>query len=72
MIEIKALNNYDKHRNLPSIFLAGSIEMGVAEDRQTELVNDFADTDILILNPRRQVWDASWVQDINNAPFREQ
>jgi hypothetical protein len=30
------------------------------------------DLDVLILNPRRDEWDASWAQSIDNPPFREQ
>lgn len=57
---------------LPSVFLAGSIEMGAAEDWQTQLACSLADLDVLILNPRRDEWDASWVQSIANPMFSEQ
>jgi hypothetical protein len=57
---------------MPSVFLAGSIEMGAAEDWQAQLERSLSDLDILILNPRRDAWDASWVQSIDNLPFREQ
>ncbi len=46
--------------NIPlkrSVFLAGSIEMGKAEDWQTYVGNQFVDFDILIWNPRRETWD---------------
>jgi hypothetical protein len=56
----------------PSVFLAGSIEMGLAEYWQDELERALADLDVLILNPRREAWDASWVQSIDNPLFREQ
>lgn len=37
-----------------SIFLAGSIDMGSAEDWQTKMTNDLVDFDNLIIyNPRR-------------------
>lgn len=55
-----------------SIFLAGSIEMGKAEDWQAQFCDDFKDYDINILNPRRTEWDSSWEQSIENAQFREQ
>jgi hypothetical protein len=57
---------------MPSVFLAGSIEMGLAEDWQTRFENSLSDLDVLILNPRRDEWDASWEQSINNPLFREQ
>ncbi|MDB5313116.1 MAG: hypothetical protein JWO38_7318 [Gemmataceae bacterium] len=57
---------------VPSVFLAGSIEMGEAEDWQTHVGHGLRDLDVVILNPRRDEWDASWVQSIDNPPFREQ
>jgi hypothetical protein len=57
---------------VPSVFLAGSIEMGVAEDWQSRVTDGLADLDVVILNPRRDAWDSSWVQSIHNAQFREQ
>ena len=56
----------------PSIFLAGSIEMGQAEDWQVRLARALADLDVTLLNPRRDEWDASWEQSIGNPLFREQ
>jgi hypothetical protein len=56
----------------PSIFLAGSIEMGKAEDWQTTLVRALDPFDCVVLNPRRDEWDASWEQKITNPQFREQ
>lgn len=56
----------------PSIFLAGSIEQGTAEDWQTKTEKAFKDEDCTILNPRREEWDSSWVQSINNPQFNEQ
>lgn len=56
----------------PSVFLAGSIEMGLAEDWQRRVENELADLDIIVLNPRRDDWDSSWVQSVDNAPFHEQ
>jgi hypothetical protein len=57
---------------VPSVFLAGSIEMGHAEDWQTAITRALDDLDIVILNPRRDAWDASWEQTIRNPNFREQ
>lgn len=55
-----------------SIFFAGSIEMGKAIDWQSDLTMALSDLPITILNPRRDDWDSSWVQDIENAQFKEQ
>lgn len=56
----------------PSVFLAGSIEMGGADDWQQRVEAALADLDVIILNPRREAWDSSWKQSIDNLPFREQ
>lgn len=55
-----------------TIFLAGSIEMGEAEDWQDAIGNEFTDYDVRLLNPRRPDWDSSWEQKIDNPQFRQQ
>lgn len=59
-------------KNGMNVFLAGSIEMGVAENWQDRLAKDFKDYNITFLNPRRDDWDSSLVQSIDNKPFRDQ
>ncbi len=56
----------------PSIFLAGSIEMGTAEHWQARMEQALSDVDVLLFNPRRDDWDASWVQSIDHPQFRQQ
>ena len=56
----------------PLLFLAGSIEMGAAEDWQTVVVKRLKGSPWVILNPRRKEWDSSWEQSIHNKVFREQ
>lgn len=56
----------------PTIFLAGSIEMGKAIDWQKEtekILEPYLGT---IFNPRRDDWDSSWEQTIKNKQFKEQ
>lgn len=60
---IKPLKKVNK-KNLDSfsIFLAGSIEMGKAEDWQSELTNWLEsncpkDVNLTVYNPRRDDWD---------------
>jgi hypothetical protein len=55
-----------------SLFLAGSIELGKADDWQQQAVQGLSDLDILLLNPRRASWDASIAQSLDNPFFREQ
>ena len=56
----------------PSVFLAGSIDMGAAENWQVQVEHGLQDLEIVILNPRRDDWDSSWVQSFDNLPFRTQ
>lgn len=56
----------------PSIFLAGSIEMGTAENWQQRFTQALQSHSGLLLNPRRDDWDPTWLQTIENRRFREQ
>jgi hypothetical protein len=58
--------------NRLSVFLAGSIEMGVAEDWQTRTGKIFDDLGWNVFNPRRDDWDASWTQEYENPQFYQQ
>jgi hypothetical protein len=58
--------------NPVSVFLAGTIEMGKAVDWQKQLEAELSDVMVDIFNPRRDDWDASWEQSINNPQFLEQ
>ncbi len=71
MLEIKAPNRHQDYRKV-SIFLAGSIEQGKAEDWQHKLVQELSDLDIIVYNPRREQWDSTWIQSIHNKDFQEQ
>lgn len=67
-----------------NMFLAGTIDMGNSEDWQSSLIksiefmnkqehfNNIATPDIYIFNPRRDDWDSSWEQSIDNDEFNEQ
>jgi hypothetical protein len=57
-----------------TVFLAGSIEMGKAEDWQERFIQHWSGSSrhVNILNPRRHEWDASWEQSIENTEFRGQ
>ncbi len=55
-----------------SVFLAGSIEGDTAEKWQNVVIEKLADAFVTLINPRRDEWDASWKQEINNSKFKEQ
>ena len=54
------------------VFLAGSIEMGKAEDWQKKIIEAIKNFKILVFNPRREEWDSSWEQTMDNPKFVEQ
>lgn len=56
----------------PFLFLAGSIEMGTAEDWQSRLISVLSPCKGTVLNPRRPDWDSSWKQEINDPRFYQQ
>jgi hypothetical protein len=55
-----------------SVFLAGSIEMDDAPRWQDQLIAALADTELVVLNPRREAWNVEWEQHIGCEPFRTQ
>jgi hypothetical protein len=69
---LKPPDSLEFDRSRLSVFLAGSIEMGAAEQWQATVAESLRDLDISVLNPRRDAWDATWRQSIDFAPFREQ
>lgn len=65
---IYAPNKADQKRI--SVFLAGSIEMGLAEPWQDEVVKHLSSLNINVYNPRRLDWDNSWGE--NSKELQEQ
>lgn len=59
-------------RSKKSVFLAGSIEMGVAEDWQNTIGRWFITLGWNVFNPRRTDWDSSWIQSYENPQFNQQ
>lgn len=73
MIEIRPPASWG-HRpmNETQVFLAGTIDMGNSMDWQRWVVNQLKETNLCIFNPRREAWDSSWEQSIDNPQFNEQ
>ena len=71
-MEIKSPNKVILKEGYKTVFLAGSIEMGLATDWQNEIITTLKDKNIIFLNPRRENWDSSWEQKITNEQFKEQ
>jgi len=55
-----------------AVFLAGSIEMGLAENWQGIVEKFLQNKPVTIFNPRRDDWDPSWKQEKNNPQFNQQ
>lgn len=72
MKEYNPPQNFKESTIIGDIFLAGSIEMGTAENWQKKFIEEFKDTELRFLNPRRNDWDSSWKQEISNPQFKEQ
>jgi len=67
-----SLHDIQYDSKTPSVFLGGSIEMGKATDWQTIAQVRFVNAGFVVFNPRRDAWDSSWEQSIDNPHFREQ
>lgn len=80
--EIKSPDHYTlrpENIGITKVFLAGSIDQGAASDWQKELVGHLDrtnlegfDPDIIIMNPRRENWNANLQQTIDDPTFYNQ
>jgi hypothetical protein len=71
-IEVQAPNQVTIDQEYVNVFLAGSIEMGKAIEWQKEFIAALSDKNIRFLNPRRDDWDSSWGQTMDDPKFVEQ
>lgn len=55
-----------------SVITFGAIQSDPSKDWQTSLATSLSDLPVDILNPRRDDWDSSWVEDISFPKFKEQ
>jgi hypothetical protein len=72
MIFTPPQNISTRNRLKKSVFLAGSIEMGTAEDWQKSLGEWLSEKNYNVFNPRRTDWDSSWIQSYENPQFSQQ
>lgn len=72
MIETFAPDYYIK--TIPSIFPAGTIELGEVVDWRAAIKTTLTQhsVNVHLRNPERIVWDESWEQTITNPQFNEQ
>lgn len=55
----------------PSVFLAGTIDMGASENWQ-KWIGNILNEHYVVFNPRRDDWDSSWEQTFENPNFYQQ
>ena len=67
---IKPPSSIEVNNNFKSIFLAGTIEGGLSKDWQSLLSYKLSDYAMNIYNPRRDKWEGSWEQSINNIDLK--
>ena len=72
MKQIQAPNQIPYDNLNRYVFLAGSIEMGIAEKWQDKVVKELEHSVWTVLNPRRDDWDSSWEQTTENYQFVKQ
>jgi hypothetical protein len=56
----------------PRVFLAGSIDMGQAQDWQAQVQRALADDGVVLLNPRRDDWNPAWQANTTEPEFVRQ
>lgn len=71
---VKAPHCRDYDSREIGIFLGGSIDQGKAVDWQSQFIKAFEKYPdyVTLYSPRRDDYDATWVQDISNPQFKEQ
>jgi hypothetical protein len=72
VIKPDSIDQFPSSGKNAKVFLAGSIEMGVAEDWQIKIQQELEELPVTIYNPRRESWDSSWIQRESNDQFRKQ
>ena len=72
MIEFKPPQQIKTNKNITSIFIGGTIDMGDSVEWQNEVIKQLEDKNCYVYNPRRESWDQSWVQNIENPQFYQQ
>lgn len=72
MLQIQSPHRYVGIVPGMKVFLAGSIEMDTAENWQMRVIESLHDADVTLYNPRRDDWDNTITQSINDPRFKEQ
>ena len=66
------MNIAKRDQKIPTVFLAGTIEMGNSVNWQKDLSEYFSMNGWNVFNPRRDDWDLSWAQNFESSQFYQQ
>ena len=66
------MNIAQRNRELKTIFLAGTIDMGNSRNWQRDYAERLSRNKYNVLNPRRDDWDSTWEQTYENPHFYQQ
>ena len=72
MLYAQSPNSIDVASSAMRLFLAGSIDSGMAEDWQTSTVDRLRDLDVVVFNPRRAAWPAGASLESGTEELRRQ
>jgi len=72
MLYVQSPNSIEVDTHAMRLFLAGSIEFGMAEDWQTSIVDRLRDLDIVVFNPRRATWNPGTSLESDPEEIRRQ
>lgn len=74
--EVKPPHRLESDKKRFDIFVAGSIEMGKAEEWQKDFCDEIKKMrphpNVALFNPRRDDWDPTWNDDVNRVKLVEQ
>ena len=69
---IKSPNLVPKEDKRTKIFLGGSIDLGKAENWQAKVEQSLSNSNVILLNPRRDDWNKDWKPVSSDKNFRIQ
>jgi hypothetical protein len=69
---VQSPSSIDVASSAMRLFLAGSIDSGMAEDWQASIVDRLRDLDVVLFNPRRATWTAATSAESESDELRRQ
>jgi hypothetical protein len=69
---VQSPNSIDVASPAMRLFLAGSIDLGMAEDWQAWIADRLRDLDVVVFNPRRAMWTPTTPAESDESEIRRQ